>query len=340
MKKLSILKTTGYANNVVLSHDSTKAYISDSYGGLVILDISDPANPTKLGSYKLTHSKSRIINWQVNHVTLSKDGTKAYLACEDYTLDQAGMFVILDISDPANITEISSYCTKEKLNSVTLSSDNTKAYLAYRRSGLVIVDISDPANPTKLGSYCKTTTHVKNVTLSKDGTKAYMICKNYLEYNESGLVILDISDPANPTKLGSYQTGLVDNGIAVSDDGTKAYVAGGEGCSSLCDENGLVILDISDSANPTKIGMSKTRYNKKASAQDVTLSSDGKKAYVADFNNGLCVIDISNPTNPKSIEYIKTSGYAKNVTLSSDGTVAYVAGSNGLVVVDIKNKEI
>ena len=50
MKKISPL-TTNHAESVTLSSDGTTAYIADGTNGLVIVDIRDPTNPTKLGSY-------------------------------------------------------------------------------------------------------------------------------------------------------------------------------------------------------------------------------------------------------------------------------------------------
>ena len=68
--------------------------------------------------------------------------------------------------------------------------------------------------------------------LSNDGTKAYIA-----DYT-NGLVIVDIRNPAHPTKLGSYNTtGVIHENVTLSSDGTKAYIADYE--------NGLVIVDIS-----------------------------------------------------------------------------------------------
>jgi len=252
--------TNGYAEGVTLSSDGTKAYVADEGDGLVVVDIRDPANPTKFGSYDT--------DGYANGVTLSSDGTKAYVA------DGGDGLVIIDISDPANPTKFGSYDTDGYANSVTLSSDGTKAYIADEDDGLVIIDISDPANPTKLGSY-DTDGYARGVTLSSDGTKAYVA-----DYYD-GLVVVDISDPANPTKLGSYDTDGRAMGVTLSSDGTKAYVA---------DYNdGLVVVDISDPANPTKFGS----YDTDGYANGVTLSSDGTKAYVTCGYKGLAIIDLS-----------------------------------------------
>ncbi len=60
----------------------------------------------------------------------------------------------------------------------------------------------------------------------------------------SGLQVIDISDPANPTLVGTYDTPGYARGVAVSGD--HAFVADGD--------SGLQVIDISDPANPTLVG--------------------------------------------------------------------------------------
>jgi len=129
-----------------------------------------------------------------------------------------------------------------------------------------------------------------------------------------------------PYILGSYVTAGYARAVALSGDETKAYVAD--------EDNGLVVIDISDPVHPAKLGS----YDTAGSAYDVTLSSDGTKAYVADNSNGLVVINISDPAHPVKLGAYDTTGQAMSVTLSGDGTKAYVADTNdGLVVIDISD---
>ncbi len=302
LSKLGSYDTAGWHEDITLSNDGTKAYAADGANGLVVIDISDPANPSKLGSYNTAN--------YANGVTLSNDGTKAYVA------DGLNGLVVIDVSDPANPSELGSYDTAGNAYGVILSNDGTKAYVADNHTGLIVVDVSDPANPSKLSSY-NTAGYAYGVTLSSDGIKAYVAD------GANGLVVIDVSDPANPSKLGSYGT-VWARGVTLSNDGTKAYVAD--------DKNGLVVIDVSDPANPSELGS----YDTAGRAYGVVLSSDDTKAYVADYANGLVVIDISNPANPNKLNSYDTAGSAEDITLSNDGTKAYVAdGNNGFVVIDL-----
>jgi PKD repeat protein len=138
----------------------------------------------------------------------------------------------------------------------------------------------------------------------------------YVADNSSGLRVIDISDPANPTEVGFYDTPGYANGVAVS--GTYAYVA---------DSNGLRVIDISDPAHPTEVGYYDT------SAANVAVS--GTYAYVA-AAAGLRVIDVSDPANPTEVGFYDTPGNAYGVAVS--GRYAYVADwGSGLRVIDISD---
>jgi len=77
-------------------------------------------------------------------------------------------------------------------------------------------------------------------------------------------------------------------------------------------------------------------YDTNGYAYGVTLSSDGTKAYVTDWDNGLVIVDITDSSSPTRLGSYDTDGSAVGVTLSSDGTKAYVNDMvKGLVIVDI-----
>jgi tetrahydromethanopterin S-methyltransferase subunit B len=79
-------------------------------------------------------------------------------------------------------------------------------------------------------------------------------------------------------------------------------------------------------------------YDTAGNANEVTISSDGNTAFVADYANGLVIFDISDLTNPNEIGHYNTSSNANGVTISSDGNTAFVADKdNGLVIVDISD---
>ncbi|MCD6259475.1 MAG: hypothetical protein J7J31_07720 [Helicobacteraceae bacterium] len=302
---------TSRAQYVTLSADGTKAYVADYNSGLQIIDITDPATPTHLGSIDTPS--------YAYGVTLSADGTKAYVA------DGGSGLQIIDITDSTAPTRLGSFDTPGSTQDVTLSADGTTAYVADYNSGLQIIDIIDPATPTHLGSF-GTPSYAQSVTLSADGTKAYVAD------SWSGFQIIDVNDPTAPIHLGSFDTPGSAVDVTLSADGTKAYVADYQ--------SGVHIIDITDPTSPTRLGS----FDTPGYAQDVTLSADGTKAYVAhgtkayvaNSYSGVQIIDITNPTAPTKLGSFDTPSNAQDVTLSADGTKAYVADhQSGLQIIDL-----
>lgn len=136
----------------------------------------------------------------------------------------------------------------------------------------------------------------------------------------SGFRVVDISDPAAPVEVGSYDTPGMADGVYVF--GSHAYVAAGS--------SGLRVLDVSNPTAPVEAGS----YATPDYAHRVYVS--GSYAYVAAHTSGLRVVDVSNPASPYEVGFCDTPGWAFDVYVS-DG-YAYVADfDGGLRVIDVSN---
>ena len=168
---------------------------------------------------------------------------------------------------------------------------------------------------TQVGSY-NTTGNASGVQVV--GNYAYVADGN------SGLQIIDISNPNAPVLAGSYDTSGAARGVQVV--GNYAYVADGN--------SGLQIINISNPITPVLAGSYETRGY--ASEVEVV----GNYAYVADGNSGLQIIDISNPNAPVLAgSSYNTIGYAEGVQVV--GNYAYVADlSSGLKIINISNPSV
>ncbi|MGB3220186.1 MAG: hypothetical protein WBD79_22550, partial [Anaerolineae bacterium] len=265
---------------------------------LVILNISDPVHPVRVG-------QSAVLPGVVRDVSVVAG--RAYVAAWDsglqiidisnpanptlrgayntpgyaygvsvvgglaYVADAWGGLQIIDVSNPANPTRRGAYDTSGDARGVSVVG--SLAYVADAWGGLQIIDVSNPANPTLRGAY-DTPGWASGVSVV--GSLAYVAAEN------SGLKIIDVSNPANPTLRGAYDT--LGNALGVSVVGSLAYVAAWI--------NGLQIIDISNPAIPTQRGA----YDTPGGA--IGVSVVGSLAYVADGGYGLRIIDVSNPTNP------------------------------------------
>ena len=169
-------------------------------------------------------------------------------------------------------------------------------------------------------------TVITNALVGEDFTSHYggsvfcvAVSGNYAYLGQGqDLVIVDITNAANPSQVGRLTTTAVINDIAVS--GNYAYLADGN--------SGLVVVDISNRAAPAIRG---TYAYGSGAAYDVAVS--GSNAYVAYGISGLIVVDITKPTALTFKGRLDTTN-AQSVVLS--GNYAYIADdTSGLVVMDV-----
>ena len=143
-----------------------------------------------------------------------------------------------DISDPANMVIIDTIKVDARtVNDVKISEDGRVGVISRegasnRKNGLVILDVSDPFNVAIITEYNDNLTGgVHNVFIYEDHIYALSAGTRY--------DIINISDPANPFRVGSYELDTpghsihdvwVENGIAYSSnwsDGVHVVDVGG-----------------------------------------------------------------------------------------------------------------
>ncbi|GJM21290.1 MAG: hypothetical protein DHS20C15_12050 [Planctomycetota bacterium] len=226
-------------------------------------------------------------------------GTLAYLAEGETGLR------IVDVSDPAAPSTVSTHATLDSANDVLVAQDI--AYLSDLQQGLRLVDVSDPAAPFELGSYVP---GGFAFSVEVSGDVAYF-------GGTFGLVILDVSDPTSPTLLGSEPN------VVVPLDMLRV------GDLLLCASTsaGLSVVDVSDPTSPVLLSVYPS-----TEARSVALS--GNLVQLASGSQGLLALDISDPTQPALVGTLPTSTPLRRV-LVHDG-VAYLAGqAGGVLLADV-----
>lgn len=222
--------------------------------------------------------------------------------------------------------------------------DNGYLYVTCGSEGLRIyevpADLADMANVTPV-SYPVVENgqrvSVKDVCVQDDYA--------YLAYfwltpdgYDSGLHIVDVSDPTNPVFVGDGQLSSSfaeikkAQSIVVSDDGNYVYIADMF--------NGLGVFDVSDPANPEI-----EAYSYMASALDVAVSGD--YAYLACAGSGINVVNVADTNftdNVDSLNIVAFSDYAVASTRAAavevSGDSVYVGDlANGLVILDNSDPE-
>jgi len=261
--------------------------------GLVILNISDPSNPTEIA----------YLPGSVNKIYVRE--SCAYLTGGNYAT--GGTLSIVDISDLSNPVLMGSCNTPSGAYGIQVVGNYV--YIANELAGLRIIDISEPSNPHEVGFWDPETLYVEVYGCRVRNHYAYITDFLY------GLRIIDVSEPTMPYEIGSYDTYGVANDVFVNGD--YAYIAEGFEFPPPAPppKPGLRIIDISDPQNPHQIGY----FNTFEWCDQVFISD--KSAYLASRERGLRIVDISNPSNLNEIGYYSSGGNARGVF--ADGDYAY-----------------
>lgn len=247
------------------------AYLADGQAGLQVIDVSDPAQPVRVGG---CNTGGRAMDVEIA-------GDRAYVA--DF---YAGLRIV-DISNPANPDVIGTFDTgipggqiAESPHALQVVSD--LAYLADGHGDLQIVDISNPTHPMRVGTYAVAEGYVHGVHVA--GPRAYLVGARPVDEDHSTGVshILDVTQPANPVRLGVTDVASYGYGVAAS--GQFAYVVG--------EDVALTVVKVSDPGNPLSIAQHDT-FGWANAVQIV-----GNYAFLAGEHLGLLVLDVTNPAQP------------------------------------------
>ena len=179
---------------------------------------------------------------------------------------------------------------------------------------------------TNLNGFAYGMTLGKKVSLvgSVGGSEFGMAVQGNYAYVGEGrsLLILDISNPSSPSRVGKVMLPGAVMDVALS--GQYAYIAALEG--------GLQVVNISNPAAPSICGFYST--TNRASAEGIAIL--GGLAYVADDYAGLEIFDLGNPVVPALLSSTNCGdGIAVKVMASGGGVFAYLSTGGRLCVVDV-----
>jgi len=136
---------------------------------------------------------------------------------------------------------------------------------------------------------------------------------------ESGLQILNVSDPSSPALLGSYDT--PDEAYSVYVENTTAYVVAGTA--------GVLILNVSDPANPTPIATCDSNWPAHGAAVR------GETLYIVSGGKGLRLLDVSTLTNPVVLGTYERPSEVFDVWMEDNATHGYLTSRHKLWVMDM-----
>ena len=288
------------------------AYLACSWGGLLVIDVRDPAQPQVIGAL--------MTDYQTQNVRVR--GHYAYLT------DFRGGLRIIDVSDPSAPKLVATWNTVGGAVGICLVGDY--AYVSTRtsaldpacRRALEIVDVRDPEHPTQAGCF-----------YTDDSPSGVDVVGNYAYLAKGALQVIDISNPARPFLAGVFKNW---DGYChvVRVIGDYAYVGGNVWDPGLERDMGFLrVLNVTDPTKPVETGRCSVDFISVAELEVV-----GNYAYVPAAQWGLEVIDVSNPSKPVRAATFKTSDATpSDATLAVQvlGNTAYLANARYFHVAEI-----
>ncbi len=285
----STVFTSSRVNGVIV--DDGYAFVSDvGVGVTIILDLTDPVNPEEIASFQ-----SRSYGY-----SMIKQGDYLYLG---------GIlegFDIVNVSDPANpiVIPFSNWYSSEQIFAVgnlLYHNGHTGGCRDDEDPYLRIFDITDPAAPVQISEFY-------DFLFSSSGP--LVVIGDYAYVNETdndqnlNLLLIDISDPANPVRSASVPLGYRAFNFSVRNN--KLYVTGTDSTTSIS------VFDVSDPSAPVEIGSWWEATGPRGVAQK------GTHLYVADSGYGFHVVDIIDPANPLVITSEPVDGNYREIHMDGD----------------------
>lgn len=318
---------------------------------LVILNISNPAQPISLGQTAVlpgavrsvavagnyayvgvTWSGLHIINitnpaapvevgfagftWWASDITVV--GSYAYVVGPNIGLH------IFNVSNPASPVEVGSYSFLYE-GTTHLDVAGAYAYVATDQQGLRIINISNPAVPVAAGVYHPTSA-IRDVKVRGD----------YAYVASNGFHIVNITNPAAPLETGSFM--MEADTVAVASN--LAYITG-----SRDDKYGLRIVDVSNPAVPKGVGFYQIPgLPYRRIATDIAVA--GNCVYIAQkpafgenqghyyISGGLNIINVSVPAAPTQASFYPALGAVTRVTVADHFAYAVKATVSGEMAED------
>ncbi len=328
--------------------------------GVKIFDVSDPNNPAMV---RVLPSHPGTRNNDIKVITAETEffsGDLMVVSNEECAEGGATGFDLWDVTDPTNPVHLATYTTGPTHNTylfqrgdrvyVLLAVEFSEVFDPEGRGDFQIVDVTDPTNPTPVSDWgigkdgglafgsplfaeieglpegadctpppgtpplCRGNdfpgVFLHDVWASQDGNTAL------LAYWDAGVILLDISDPANPTMIGRAAEGAA---FGSNEGNAHAAVFGGS------EENVVIIgdedftpgpwgfarfFDASDPANPVELSQFATPGALYMRSPAVFSSAHnpiarGDTVYFSWYNDGLRIIDISDPSAPRELAFFR-----------------------------------
>jgi hypothetical protein len=293
----------------------------------------------------------------------SSDRRTHVVAQKEYRASGSIGLQVFDMSNPLLPTLLGTY--RDPLGkALAVVVTNDLAFVAYGERELQIIDVTDPAHMFRVNGFYATNRPAGGgygygpPVVATDLTLVGDLV--YLANGLSGLQIVDVSEPSNPTGVGLYQTAAAAVNVTVkgtnatvladitaylldvSNPGTPRLIAttptipriscvafNGATVVASCDFRGIELIDVSDPATPLTTGsLPLNGYIREIAVHESIV-------LVAHENAGARVIDITDRNKPQVVATFLTEGIASAVTIV--GSRGYVGSTQFVYILDLSD---
>lgn len=303
--------------------------------GTAFIDITDPVNPIYLGKLP-THSGNstwRDIKVYNNHAFVVSEANNHGMQVFDLTRLRNVT------SPPVTFTEDAHFNGFGRAHNIVINEDTGYAYPVGTSSfngGPWFINIQNPLNPVSEGGYGMSDySHDAQVVTYNGPDSDYTGREILIGSNETEVVIVDVTDKANPVNISSISytnVGYTHQGWFTENQ--RYFILGDE-----VDEldfgfnTRTIIFDFEDLDNP----QFHFEYYGVTEAIDHNGYVVGDKYFMANYRAGMRVIDISDIANQNINEIGYFDSYPNNNNANFDGawSVFPYFGSGNIVISDI-----
>ena len=237
------------------------------------------------------------------------------------------------------------------VHTTTIGSSTYAVVASDGDHGIQIIDITNPEMPTPVSSITDNERLVLSgptaVHTTTIGSNTYAIVASA---GDSGIQIIDITNPAMPTPVSS----VIDyTGLALEDSyGVHTTIIGSSTYAVVAsaEDNGIQIIDITNPEMPTPVSSVidyATLELEEPTAVHTTIIGSSTYAIVASAgDSGIQIIDITNPVTPTPVSsltddfMLELDGAIDVHTTTIDSSTYAVVASNddsGIQIIDITN---
>ncbi len=230
------------------------------------------------------------------------------------------------------------------ITTVKIGASTYALVASFADDGVQIINISNPAAPTAVSSVTDGGTFdeldgATDITTVTIGSSTYALVASALD---SGIQIIDITDPSSPMPVSSVTDGDTFDelggayGITTVQIGASIYAL----VATLFDD-GIQIIDITNPTTPIAVAsvsdgdtdVNNNTFDELEGGRDITTVQINSSTYAlvaSSVDNGIQIIDITNPAAPTAVASVSDGD-----TDANNNTFDRLAGPTGITTVKI-----